>query len=485
MRSMDIVPSDKTKPNARKRKSAPPPVCVEKPVVWPYLVGFLLFLLGGSMSIFTLLSQPQVSAAPPVLVTVGSTSPSVAFEYGPQPRLSEPTFYKKMFDTFVENRQSFIEADLSTMKIRYYSGGTSTFEAPILAKGKEGSWWETPSGLYEIQTKEPNHLSSFGGVYQPWSMVFQGNFFIHGWPYYPDGRPVATSFSGGCIRLGDEDAKKLFELTSQGTPVLVHESADRKDAFIYETPLPEVDAKAFLIADIESGTILAEHQADEELPIASITKLMTALVAAEYINLDKEITITEGMPASTSVPRLEAGMKMTAYSLLFPLLLESSNEAAKALGSFLGSGFFVERMNQKAASLGMEHTRFADTSGAHAGNTSTAKDMLRFIDYIYHNRSFVLNISAGKPINGAYNSYDWGVLSNFNETPGIEGLVGGKVGKTTAAAETAALVYRMNINGAERTLLFVVLGTPDRFNAVRALHSYVEDQYGSHKIEER
>ncbi|PIP46640.1 MAG: hypothetical protein COX15_00070, partial [Candidatus Colwellbacteria bacterium CG23_combo_of_CG06-09_8_20_14_all_42_19] len=82
-----------------------------------------------------------------------------------------------------------------------YEKGVFVNEFAILSKGKEGSWWETPAGLYKVQSKEKEHFSSFGRVYQPWSMAFQGNFFIHGWPYYPGGRAVESTYSGGCIRL--------------------------------------------------------------------------------------------------------------------------------------------------------------------------------------------------------------------------------------------------------------------------------------------
>jgi D-alanyl-D-alanine carboxypeptidase len=411
------------------------------------------------------------------MVTASSSAPYVDFHYGPQPRLSQPDFFLATLNSFKETKQSFVEADLSSMMIRYYDQGVVVFESKILSKGKEGSWWETPAGLYAIQSKTPKHFSSFGRVYQPWSMVFQGNFFIHGWPYYPDGTPVASTHSGGCIRLDDVHAKKLYDLVSEGTPVLVYESQEPDDTFTYEAAPPEIHARAYMVADVESGTILVEHQSLEPVPIASITKLMTALIASEYINLDKDVVITEAMRATTSVPRFKPNMKMTAYSLLFPLLLESSNEAAVAFGSLLGQTRFVSLMNAKADALGMEDTVFVDTSGALAGNISTAQDLVRLGTYLYDNRSFILKISSGVKVHSAYETFDFGTLKNFNETPNLSGLVGGKVGKTTAAQETAIVLYKMNIKNEERILAFVVLGTPDRYEAVQRLYAYIEDQY--------
>jgi len=449
---------------------------------WKYVVLSYIFFIGSvGVGIAVLLHEKEISAAPLVVVSTSSTTPTTEFIYGPQPRLAQSNFFLETLRTFKEGKQSFIEADLSLMKIRYYDLGVVVFEAPILSKGKEGLWWETPAGLYEVQSKEPNHLSSFGGVYQPWSMVFQGNFFIHGWPYYPDGTPVSSQYSGGCIRLADADAEKLYNLSSVHTPVLVYEDQDsvNTDMFSYDVPKPEIDAQEYLIADIQNGTILAEKKAKTVAPIASVTKLMTALIATEYINLDKEVTITERMIASTSVSRLVPGTHMTAYSLLFPLLLESSNEAAITFGMTLGTERFVKLMNEKAKSLGMYDTVFADTSGAHSGNVSTPHDLLRLITYLYTNRSFILKISSGKSVDSAYKAYSFGKLSNFNETPGLTGFVGGKVGKTTAAKETSLLAYEMSIKGTPRTLVFIILGTEDRFDSQRKLYEYIEKQYGS------
>lgn len=441
---------------------------------------FILFFLSVGISITTLIMREETVAAPLVMIEGNQSMPPLELTYGPQPRLAELDFFKKAVSAFQEQRQSFIEADLSAMVVRYYEEGNVVFESPILSKGKEGSWWETPAGLYAVQSKAKNHLSSFGGVYQPWSMAFQGNFFIHGWPYYPGGTPVSSQYSGGCIRLSDTDAESLFALSHVGTPILVYEAQDGFDDFVYDLPLPDIDALSYLVADIENGMIIAESNATASLPIASITKLMTALVAAEHINLDNEVTITDAMRATTSVPRLETDTSMTAYSLFLPLLLESSNEAAAVLASLIGESRIVQLMNKKAEALGLEGTVFADASGAHSGNISTAHDLLSFITYLYRNRSFILKISSGKTVNTAYAVYPFGDLLNFNETPGLSGLVGGKVGKTTAAQETALVLYRMMINGNERTIAFIVLGTPDRFEAIRGLHKYIEERYDAH-----
>ena len=191
----------------------------------------VLVALGASVSAWFL--RPDVQHA---ITAEGVADPS--FLYGSEPALSNPDFFGKVKQELVNDKNSFIEANLSSMKLTVYKDGVAVKEVPILTKGRPGSWWETPAGLYQVELKKENHFSSFGKVYQPWSVAFQGNFFIHGWPYYPGGEPVSSSFSGGCIRLSTEDAKTIYELASVDMPVLVFEEDFASDDFSYQRKTP-------------------------------------------------------------------------------------------------------------------------------------------------------------------------------------------------------------------------------------------------------
>ncbi|MDD5098804.1 MAG: L,D-transpeptidase, partial [Candidatus Colwellbacteria bacterium] len=120
-------------------------------------------------------------------------SPSDPLEFGTIPALGDFDFFTKVRDRFIIEEADFVEANLSEMSLKVYLKGEIEKEVKILTKGREGSWWETPAGIYQIESKEESHFSSFGRVYQPWSMAFQGNFFIHGWPYYQNGEPVSST----------------------------------------------------------------------------------------------------------------------------------------------------------------------------------------------------------------------------------------------------------------------------------------------------
>jgi lipoprotein-anchoring transpeptidase ErfK/SrfK len=416
------------------------------------------------------------SPAPSVVLSNLARGHETDLAYGEQPLLSQPDFFKEVKTKFITDKATFLEANLSEMKVRFYKDGELQKEVPILTKGKEGSWWETPAGLYEIQSKSENHFSSFGHVYTPWNMAFQGNFFIHGWPTYPDGKPVATAYSGGCIRLADVDAKALYDLAPVHTPVLVYEEDYGSDGFTYSVNAPDVTAKQYGVLDIGSGTVLAERGMDEVRPIASVTKIATALVAAEHINLDADITVSPEAIATTSIPRLKAGESVSAYSLLLPLLLESSNEAAEALAIHVGRDRFVSLMNEKVKALGMKDTHLTDPAGAEHTNVSTVADLLRLAQYLYNNRSFILKISSGRDVPTLYKVTTFDNLQNFNEVPGIAGFIGGKVGKNSIG-ESAVLLFKVQIDGTERVLAVVLLDSDDRNADVRTLLSYIERTY--------
>ncbi len=421
-----------------------------------------------------LYANPRAVYSISVPQTATTTLP---LEYGALPALSDPSYYGETIESLVNAQASFVDANLSAMRLTVYVDGAPALEVPIAAKGKVGSWWETPAGIYKIQTKEENHLSSFGDVYMPYSMDFQGNFFIHGWPYYADGTTVSSSYSGGCIRLSTEDAKSVYALARVGMPVVVYNEAPARDPFAYQLKGPKVSASGYLIADLTNHTVLMSQSASSTAPIASITKLVTALVATEYINLDKEITVPREAIVYTSVPRLKAGMHYRAYDLLFLLLQESSNEAAETLARSIGRERFVALMNDKARAIGLTHTLFSDPSGA-KNDLSTPEDLFTLLKYIHENRRFVFSITSGDLKDSAYGTPLFGNIANFNRLKNVPGtFAGGKIGQTNDAGETYAGVYEVRIGAQDRTLVVAVLGSRDAPADVAKLITFVRDQY--------
>jgi D-alanyl-D-alanine endopeptidase (penicillin-binding protein 7) len=149
---------------------------------------------------------------------------------------------------------------------------------------------------------------------------------------------------------------------------------------------PEIQSGVALIIDHE-GNRLFERNPTEVRPIASITKLMTAMIVLDAdVPLDDRITISEEDRDRLrwSRSRLRIGeANLTRLDLLRTALMSSDNRAAAALGRTTfadGTEAFVAAMNRKAQALGMLNTTFADSSGLDAGNRSTAEDLIRLLD---------------------------------------------------------------------------------------------------------
>lgn len=403
--------------------------------------------------------------------------------------------------SYIEQEISFIEVNLREMKLYLYEDGRLTKEFPVLTKGREGSWWETPTGNYAVLSKVANHFSSIGKVWMPWSIQFYGNFFIHGWPYYSDGTPVATTYSGGCVRLSVEDAKEIFEFVEKSMPILMLETPDiigKADEIIAKKASenlvpPLISAKTALITDLDSGQVLLDKNAGEPLPIASLIKLMTGVVASELIYLERSIRVLPSMLSglfqesilSSNIfsPFLAgisfiAGKSYTAFDLLYPLLMQSSNEAASIIASFIGKDKFIVEMNRKAASLAMSETQFADSSGKDNRNISTAKDLAKLARYILEKRKFLFDISKGKNYL-AFGPLNFGDLKNYNEFVDYENLIGVKNGETRAAGQTLLTVWnlRSGENSAEKRIAIIVLGSEDRKEDTTSLLGWLKNNF--------
>ncbi|MFA6458907.1 MAG: L,D-transpeptidase family protein [Candidatus Paceibacterota bacterium] len=403
------------------------------------------------------------------------------FTFGEQPGLSNPDFFGKVKLQFINSKANFLEADLSAMKIRVYKSGNLYLEVPIITKGRPGSWWETPAGLYKISSKEKTHFSGMGHVWMPWSMNFQGNFYIHGRTYYPDGTLTSNAYTGGCIRLSTEDAERVFNAIDVGTPILVFEQKFSPDNFTYVDSIPTLSAPFYLSADLQNNHVFVSHNSTNTVPIASITKLITALVTTEYINLDSVATVPKSAVVYTSKPRLKPGQEYTIYQLLFPLLMESSNEAAETIARHYGRDNFIKRMNDKAVSIGMTHSHFADPSGASENNVGTAEDLFMLAKYIYNNRSFIFNITAGKLKDSAYGSSGFSDMSNFNDFTDNEYFLGGKNGKTTAAAESNLSVFEFPVGNTKRPVVTIVLRSQDGKTDSETLIDYTLNNFRQSK----
>jgi serine-type D-Ala-D-Ala endopeptidase (penicillin-binding protein 7) len=437
----------------------------------------LLFMVTISFLGAETYGRLNTASLPAVSVVNPFTAEVKPLTYGVQTTLAEPNFFAETRNAFIDEAVTFVEVDLTTYDLRYFKDGVLYLSFPILAKGEVGSWWQTPAGLYAAETKNKRYYSSVGSVYLPWSITFQGNFLIHGWPEYDKDMPVPEDFAGGGIRLSTADAEELFALIKTNTPILVYEEEATPEQFVYEPTVPALTAPHYLIADVESNTILAASDVEAVAPIASVTKLMTALVAAETINLDTTVAITQPTFVQSLIPRIGERSRVSMYSLLQLLLVESSNEAAEVIAAQADREKFISSMNEKAKSLGMEETYFVDPSGLGAGNISSLRDLFRLAQYIYQNRSFIFEVTANQNLKTAHQGGEFGQLVNFNQVDDLDNLIGGKVGETIAAGQTSVTLHRLTVKGEERVVAIIILGSKERNADVTKLYRYAEERF--------
>ena len=171
--------------------------------------------------------------------------------------------------------------------------------------------------------------------------------------------------------------------------------------FTAVVPASAISAQSAILIEAETGAVLYEHNAAQKLPMASTTKIMTAVVALENALLDDKIKVS-ALAAGTegSSMYLKEGEIVTVRELLYGLMLSSGNDAANALAEHVGGTVadFVRMMNGKAAEIGMKNTSFATPSGLDGeGHYSTAYDMAILAAYALKNAVFA-EIVATKAI---------------------------------------------------------------------------------------
>ena len=202
---------------------------------------------------------------------------------------------------------------------------------------------------------------------------------------------------------------------------------------------PQTGAEAFILMDAGSGRVLTGKNTEQELAIASTTKIMTALVALETGNLSDKVTVKQNHLKEGSSMYLRAGEVLTLEELLYGLLLPSGNDAAECIaahcggsGGSGGSAQFVRWMNEKAKALGMEHTSFANPSGLdEMGHSSCALDMARLAAYAMQNPTFARIVSTRTASVGTR------TMTNHNKLlASYSGCVGLKTGYTGDAGRT-------------------------------------------------
>ncbi len=242
--------------------------------------------------------------------------------------------------------------------------------------------------------------------------------------------------------------------------------------------LPPVSAQAFLVADADTGEILFKQNTDQALPIASVSKLMTAVVTKENDDLEHYATVdTVAHDTFGSEGELALSERILVGDLLYPLLMESSNDAAELLADDYGTSKFISLMNDKAKTLNMYNTFFVDSSGLSDQDSSTASDLLKLSLYIDHSYPDLLNITRVRQY--AIYAHTWLNQNTFLDNPDF---AGGKNGFIDQSKETTVSFFNVPVQLAEqnasstpqtRKLVIILLKSNDRDKDMSNILSYV------------
>ncbi len=226
---------------------------------------------------------------------------------------------------------------------------------------------------------------------------------------------------------------------------------------------PLVSAESAVIVDIDSGRILFDKEASKRMKIASVTKIMTAVVAIEHKNVSEDIKVSKyAANIGENSMSLSEGEIYSLKELLYGLMLPSGNDAAYAIaeGTAGSAERFVEWMNLTAQRLGLKDTHFADPSGLDDSTYSTPLDLVKLTRYALNDPTFreiVKTVDIELPYQEDRHKYLhlWNETNLLTSYPGVEGV---KIGYT----EEAGLCLVTYANNGNTDLVGVVLNSLDR-----------------------
>lgn len=242
---------------------------------------------------------------------------------------------------------------------------------------------------------------------------------------------------------------------------------------------PVIEAEAAIIVDFESGKVLFDKNSSEKLQIASITKLMTAIVALEEGNLDETVNVsTEAALTEGSKVWLYGGEQITLRNLMYAVLIHSGNDAAVAVAEHTGGDVktFVEKMNSKAKKLGLMSTKFQNPVGFdHIENYSTVHDLALLARYAYR-KPFIQNAARTQSmtISSLNGSLTHDLESTNKLLESFLNVLGLKTGHTNAAGLCFVSIID---NGSGNKIITVVLNSPARFTETKKMASWAFNSY--------
>jgi serine-type D-Ala-D-Ala carboxypeptidase (penicillin-binding protein 5/6) len=237
------------------------------------------------------------------------------------------------------------------------------------------------------------------------------------------------------------------------------------------------DFDSIIVKDLNKKKLIFSKDENQILRPASLTKIMTAMLAIESGKMNSIVTITPEMKkVEPTIANFKVGEKFYLKDLVHAAMIKSANDAANSIAIYLGNGSkqkFVAMMNVKAKKLGMRNTNFTNPCGFDIGNhSSTANDLLKLTEYAIKNKTFNSIVKLEKYAFNAINTKSRYVVHSSNKLLSNEPyIVGVKTGYTNEAG--ACLIARAKNNN--KDVLMVMLNVNNRWpNAKLALHAVMK-----------
>lgn len=285
-------------------------------------------------------------------------------------------------------------------------------------------------------------------------------------------KSVSPSFARFGIRGADSVASigtlGVTKVSSDGTTIsgfsrTIRYTADEEEDLLSSAAraLPagadsRITASAYIVRNLATGEVVVEHDADRIMPIASLTKLVTAVVAKKLLDPNERITLSRSIMATYgNTAGFRAGETFRAEDLYYPLLIVSSNDAAEALATEYGRKKFIQAMNDFAQSIGAYRTYFDDPSGLSRNNVSSAKDVALILDWVRRSEPDLMAITLMKT--KTVRGHTWVNPTHFLNW---STYLGGKNGYTPEADRTGAALFALGLHKEPHAV--IVLGSSKR-----------------------
>ena len=242
----------------------------------------------------------------------------------------------------------------------------------------------------------------------------------------------------------------FYEILKDETPI------DDKKPKIVRSP---ITAKAYLVGNVRTGEVYMVRNKNTVLPVASMSKLITAVESIDQFSLTGTTTIASSTMAYPDAQKYTEGEIFTIEEALYPLLVSSSNIMAETLASTTSRARFMDLMSSYAWEIGMPSTYFADPSGLSPQNVSSASDFFALARYLFNLRPDILTITKTPKFTLATTTeHGYREINSTHPFVNEANFLGGKTGRTPQARDTMLTILDIkNI-----PIAFIVLGSEDR-----------------------